>query len=118
MICMNNEVSVHRFSETEVQEAPQLAQSRQQRHYALSNTGTTKCYFMVPYNGHFAEVNISVSPTQSQHANHVSYEVSAIYQGCCRITEEPRADEQVRRTIQLVYDTYIQAVRLKLDTHW
>ena len=118
ILSMNNEVSVHSFSETEVQEAPQLVQPRQQRHCALSKTGTTQCYFLVPYSDHFAEVNISVSATRSKYAKHVSYEVLAIYQGCCTMMEEPRVDEQIRRTIQLVYNTHIQAVRLELDTHW
>lgn len=118
MILPNNNLSIYYFSEEDVKEVLQLAESSQQRLCDVSETGETEYYFLIPEINHFAEVKVSVSATRSPRGRHVSYEVFASYHGCCTVTQDPSIDEQFRRQIQLVYNIRIQAVRLRFDAAW
>lgn len=117
MVFANSNLSYY-FSEEDVKEVLQLAGSNQQRLCNVSETGETEYYFLVPETNHFAEVKVSVSATRSPLGRHVSYEVFASYQGCCKVAEETSTDEHFRRQIQLVYNIRIQVVRLRFDAAW
>ncbi|KAK3996891.1 hypothetical protein QBC44DRAFT_365078 [Cladorrhinum sp. PSN332] len=55
-------------------------------------------------------VVVQTSPVAYPESRHRSYDVFAFYEPCCETAEECQVHEQ----IQLVYDAYIQAIRLRL----
>jgi hypothetical protein len=118
MIDAECEEYAHYLSEDEVDEARQLATEGQQRLRDISETQKSCFFFPASYCEHFAWVVVKVTPIISERSRYTSYEVFASYTPCCNAAQADDIDEQIKLLIQLVYDTYIQAVRRKFDDDW
>lgn len=115
---VGRENCAHFLTEADVHEARQLATRHLQRLRGISETETSLVYFLASDGEHFASSVVRVFPTYPEGSRHPSYEVFASYEPCCKDAEADHVDGQIRLLIQLVYDTYIQAVRLNFTDKW
>ena len=105
----------HYLSESEVNEARQLASRGRQQLRDISEAERTLFFFAAPYDDdHFASVMVEVSPVTLQGSHYTTYDVFARYEPCCNAAEA----ERIEREIQLMYDTTMQAVRRTFDEGW
>jgi hypothetical protein len=104
----------HYISEDKVNEAASLASRGEQRLYNISEKTTTVFDFLPSNDEHFAHARIWVLPAKAKGSPYISYEISVYYQTCC----DKISEDLVHKQTQLVYDTYIQAVRRRFDNGW
>ena len=108
----------HYLSEDDINEARQLATEGRQRLRDIAETERTFFRFPASCGDHFAKATVRISPVIPLGSHYPSYEVFASYEPCCYTAQADHVDEQIKLLIQLVYDTYIQAVRRKFDDDW
>ena len=110
--------SIHYITEAEVMTAEELAVKGEQRLRTISPLEATLFKFPVSCCEHFASAVIRVSPVIHQSSQHPSYTVTANYESCVDSTEGSWLDREAQRVIQLVYDTYVQAIRWTFQEDW
>lgn len=102
------------LSETDIANAPMLAETHQQRLQDIPYTQNTNISFHVNSIGHFARVEICVSQVPCEGSQNSFYQPYARYYPCCNAFEE----NQALSLIQLVYDVYIRPIRWKFNIDW
>ena len=108
----------HYISEAEVHAAEALAAQGEQRLRTISPLEVTLFKFPISYRNHFASAVIKVSPAINQNSQHPSYTAAANYESCIDSAEDHWLDREIQRVIQLIYDTYVQAIRWTFGEDW
>lgn len=109
---------IHYISEAEVHAAEQLARKGEQRLRAISPREVTSFKFPISCGDNFASAVIKISPVIHQTSQHPSYTATAKYESCFHSAEGVWLDREIQRVIQLIYDTYVQAIRWTFGEDW
>ncbi|KAL7928117.1 hypothetical protein V8C35DRAFT_318867 [Trichoderma chlorosporum] len=101
----------HQISDDDVLKAPSLAKNQQARvEIALGQQNVF--FFTLPFDqGRYATVEIYIKPFRNAAVGHPLFEVEGIY----TLSDDDIDVDQVIAAAQLVYDTYINVIWLKLD---
>ncbi|KAI0147286.1 hypothetical protein GGR57DRAFT_515838 [Xylariaceae sp. FL1272] len=109
---INCEDDTQYITAEEVKNITALAEVGMQKLRELSNKRITSFYFAIPLrNGHMAAMVIRTIPTSNPPSQNPSFQVLAYYVICHEIELFPNELQWLYRQLQVVYNTYIVAVR-------